>query len=339
MSGFNKLFKNVFGVLLVSFGLVAAALGSALYILPAPRQPVVLYHFDLVKRLKSHVRTLATGIGERNWHRHAQLSAARDFVAEELKSYGYQVYFEEYQVQGKLCQNVVAVSPGKDPKLSKEIIVVGAHYDSAPNTPGADDNASGVSVLLETARALREHAGRRTLRFVAFSTEEAYIFERLPMARRLSTMGSHHHAMESRKRGDRIVGMVSLEMLGYYTDAAGSQNLPRFLKRIYPSRANFALLVGDVSSARLVWRLGRDIRAGSSLPMQSACLPRFVEGVENSDHTNFWAAGYPAVMLTDTAFYRNGHYHRPTDTDTTLDYGKMSLLVPGIVQALKSWVQ
>jgi hypothetical protein len=297
-----------------------------------PQSPHLLESFN---RLNHHLVKLAGDIGERNWLRMGPLNEARDYIVSELNSYGYAVSLEEYVVQGKTCFNVVASLEGTHPRLKQEVVVIGSHYDTAPGTPGADDNASGVALFLELARALKSQAQPRTVRLVAFSTEEAYLFKGLSAEERFATMGSYHHAAASRKRGDRIAGMLSLEMLGYYTDEPRSQRGPSVLRWLFPSRGNFALVVGDLSSAGIVWKAGRGLRAGTALPVQKACLPRFVGGVENSDHRNFWAQGYPAAMVTDTAFYRNGHYHRSTDTVDKLDIRRMASLVPGLLEAVR----
>jgi hypothetical protein len=320
---------------LLAFALALGLSGSLLDFrasatLAAPALPPA----DLAARLEAHVRVLAEDIGERNWRRHAELSRARDYVARTLKSYGYKVRREPYRVKGKLCENLIAELPGTDPALKREIVVAGAHYDSASGTPGADDNASGVALLLELARRFRDKPAARTLRFAAFSTEEAYIFKGLTDRQRWATMGSHHHARAARKRGDRIVAMVSLEMMGYYSDLEGSQDAPRAVRWFYPSKGDFALVVGDLRSRRLVQALKFGMEGGR-LPVQAASLPRFVPGVGDSDHRNFWAAGYPAAMITDTAFYRNRHYHRATDTADTLDYRKMAEAAAGVEEALR----
>ncbi|MBI4397013.1 MAG: M28 family peptidase [Elusimicrobia bacterium] len=278
------------------------------------------------------MKVLSQDIGERNWNQHSRLGAARDYISSYFSSLGFRTEWEEYEVLGKTCHNVVATLPGTCPDRGREIVIVGGHYDSAPGTPGADDNASGVALLMELARRFRGQSCARTVRFVAFSTEEAELFHALPRPERLATMGSFHHARETRRRGDRVAGMISLEMLGYFTDQPGSQKAPAPLNWLYPSRGNFALVVGDFPSAPLMWRLKSGMGLGPSV--QGACLPRFVRGVENSDHVNFWKMGYPAVMLTDTAFYRNSHYHTSTDTHEKLDYEKMSLMSSGLWRAV-----
>jgi len=287
----------------------------------------------LVKRLNDHVFELAHRIGERNWNRHGRLNEARDYVAHALRSYGYDVRFESYDVLGKTCYNVIAEKPGRG-RRAREIVLVGGHYDSAGGTPGADDNASGVAMLLETARAMKNRDTRRALRFVAFSTEEAFLFQKLSMEERLKTMGSFHHARDARRRNEKITAMLSLEMLGFYSDDAGSQKTPKALRWLFPTRGNFALVVGDFSSAGTVLKTRRALAQGAGVPVSSACLPRFVKGVQNSDHRHFWAHGYPAAMVTDTAFYRNNHYHRPSDRHETLDYRRMALLLPGLADSV-----
>jgi hypothetical protein len=319
-----------------AFFALSLAASAALVEFRAAATPVspVLPAADLAAKLQAHVQTLASDIGERNWRRYAALGRARDYVAGTLASYGYAVRRESYESRGKTCENVIAELPGSDPALDNEILVVGAHYDSALGTPGADDNASGVAVLLELARELKEHPGARTIRFVAFSTEEAFIFQGLSDAERWRSMGSYHHAQRARERGEAIVGMVSLEMMGTFSDEAGSQDGPPVIRWFYPKQGNFALVVGDLRSRGLVQALKRGMAAGA-LPVRGASLPRFVPGIADSDHRSFWDAGFPAVMITDTAFYRNSHYHRAGDTGEKLDYRRMSEATAGLAEALK----
>ena len=179
----------------------------------------------------------------------------------------------------------------------------GAHYDTVHCTPGADDNASAVAVLLEVARLLRDHQGKRTARYVAFACEEPPYFH-------CDAMGSQYHARECRKRGEKIVGMLCLEMVGYFQDTEGSQQIPagipRLLRRFFPSRGDFLTAVGNMHSWRLCWSFRRGFKRGTKrLPLYSICLPERIQEIRLSDNSSFWDQGYPALMLTDTSFLRN----------------------------------
>jgi Zn-dependent M28 family amino/carboxypeptidase len=198
-------------------------------------------------------------------------------------------------------------------------VVVGAHYDTVPGSPGADDNASGVAVLIELSKML---AG---IRFVAFANEEAPYFLG-------PEMGSYVYA---RERGKGVRAMFSLEMLGYYRDAPGSQTYPAPLGFFYPDRADFIAFVGDLGAIRLVRKAIGAFRRHASFPSEGLAAPAMIPGVSWSDHWSFRKHGYPAVMVTDTAFYRYPHYHLPSDTPEKLDYERMARVTMGLAAMLK----
>ncbi|HLS87388.1 MAG TPA: M28 family peptidase [Burkholderiales bacterium] len=209
-----------------------------------------------------------------------------------------------------------------------EIIVVGAHYDTVEGSPGADDNASGIAGLIEIARLLRPRQRRRTVKLVAFANEEAPFFL-------TDEMGSTVYAQAARRRGDDVRLMLSLEMLGFYVEARGSQAYPPFLKWLYPDRGNFIALVSNLPSRRALGALVRAFRESSDFPAERLASPASVPGVGLSDHASFWRAGYPGVMVTDTAFYRYPHYHLATDTPDRLRYPEMARVVEGLAQAIQ----
>jgi Zn-dependent M28 family amino/carboxypeptidase len=207
-----------------------------------------------------------------------------------------------------------------------EIVVVGAHYDSVEGTRGANDNGSGVAALLAAARAFAQRSDRpaRTLRFVAFANEEPPYFQG-------SGMGSLVYARACRARGDRVVAMVSLETIGFYTDMPDTQHYPPPLGIAYPSTGNFIGFVGNVASRALVRRAISAFRETTRFPSEGAALPEWMPGVGWSDHWSFWQAGYPAIMVTDTAPFRYPHYHDASDLPDKLSYDRMARVVDGIV--------
>ncbi|MBI4679066.1 MAG: M28 family peptidase [Elusimicrobia bacterium] len=280
---------------------------------------------QLAERLERHVRVLSHVIGERSLGEYQHIVKARDYVSSEFKSYGYEVAVQEYRTYGRAFQNLSAERPGRAP----EIVLVGAHYDSVAGTPGADDNASGVAVLLELSRRFSQASPGLTLRFAAFATEEPPFF-------RTSDMGSAQYAKLCRKKGENIKAMIALEMLGFYRDEKGSQTYPPLLNLFYPDAGNFIAVVGDFLSGPLVRRVGEGISSGSSMPVERAALPRLIPGIDFSDHASFWKEGYPAVMVTDTAFYRNPNYHTATDTYEKLDYPRMAELTDGLASAVEA---
>ena len=280
---------------------------------------------ELQFRLRGHVHYLAGVLGERNSRNYGRLEQAREYIEEVFSRTGYRIGHDVYDCGGREYRNVVATIPGA--ASAGPVLVVGAHYDTAVGSPGADDNASGVAVLLELARVLAEETAAASIRWVAFTLEESPHF-------RTDSMGSRVHARRCRRRGDPIRGMISLEMVGYYRNAPGSQTHPlSWMRWFYPDRGNFIAVAGNYSSRRLVRRLSRLLSVHGRLPVEHAALP-FVPGVGLSDNWSFWQEGYQALMVTDTAFFRNRHYHRSTDLPETLDYQSMAFLVRGLAESL-----
>jgi Zn-dependent M28 family amino/carboxypeptidase len=279
----------------------------------------------LEERLRRHVQVLAGEIGERHVGRPQALRAAAGYVREQLAAAGYAVAAQGYEAHGVRCENLEVAVPGS--RRGGEIVLAGAHYDTVPGSPGADDNASGVAGLIEIARELRAAAPARTLKLVAFVNEEPPFFPFGPM-------GSKVYADAARARGDDIRLMLSLEMLGYYTSRPGSQAYPPFLKWFYPGRGNFIAFVSNLRSRRALDGLTRAFRAHCDFPAERLAAPALVPGVSWSDQRSFWRAGYPGVMVTDTAFYRNPHYHSASDTPERLAYPEMARVVQGLARTL-----
>ncbi len=306
---------------------VKCAVFAALAVpLPAPGTAAEGGVADSVERLRGHVRRLSVEIGERNFRHSSALAAAAEYIAGELTRAGYKPSREEYLIGEERFANILAEKPGRS--RPREIFVIGAHYDSAEGSPGADDNASGVAVLLELAREFAAFENERTLRLAAFVNEEPPFF-------RTGLMGSRVHAHGCKKRKEDIVAALSLEMLGYFTDEPASQSYPPFLSFFYPDKGNFIAIVGNLKSRRLVRELEGRFSASSSLPVESIATVSLVPGVDFSDHGSFWKYGYPAAMVTDTAFYRYAFYHTPLDREEALDYGRMAQVAEG----LSGWLE
>lgn len=267
-------------------------------------------------RLRRHVQRLAGEIGERNIFRPVALGAAADYIRGEWAAQGYEVAAQAYQAGGVASENVEVARTGRE--RSGEIILVGAHYDTVEGSPGADDNASGIAMLLELSRLFATAEMARTLRFVAFVNEEPPFFFG-------DQMGSGVYARAARLRGDDIRLMVSLEMLGCYSDAPGSQSYPPLLGLFHPDRGNFLALVSNFSSRKQLRQMEAAFRASSDFPLETLTAFEFLPGVAWSDHLSFWRERYPALMVTDTAFFRYGHYHGAGDTPEKLDYRRMAL--------------
>lgn len=289
------------------------------------------YQNDLSTRLRSHVESLAVTIGERNaFDNYKELILSQKYISRELEKSGYKVVQHNFEVGGRVVSNLEVSIEGHSP--SKEIIVVGAHYDSAENTPAANDNGSGVAALLELARALKHEKLKRTVRFVFFVNEEPPYFH-------TEDMGSLRYAKSCRKNRDNIIGMLSLETIGYYSDTSHSQRYPPLLGTFYPDKGNFIAFVGNLSSADLVRKSAKLFRNSVHFPSEGVALPGFLTGIDWSDHWSFWQAGYHAVMITDTAIFRYPYYHTSSDTPDKLDFSKMATVTLGlktVIQMLAS---
>ncbi len=296
--------------------------------------------------LKAHVQKLSVDLYPRSFADARHLNLAAEYIEDQFRQSGAEVSVQGYAADGEPYRNVIArFGPKTGP-----LLVIGAHYDgvNAPDeagdshgagdsqgtggTHGADDNASGVAGLLELARLLGRHPPAHPVELAAYTLEEPPYF-------RTPDMGSAHHARLLRRQGKEVALMLSLEMIGYFSDAPGSQAYPvSSLSALYPDRGNYIALVGRFGDFRLMRRVKALMKGASPLPVESINAPPLVEGIDFSDHLNFWAEGYPAIMVTDTAFTRNREYHRPGDTWDRLDYARMALVVQG-VYALAQGVQ
>ena len=276
--------------------------------------------------LQSHVYMLADTIGERHDGNRKGYDAAAEYVQKQLEQYGFSVESQPYTARGRSYRNLEVVIPGQ--KAPNEIIVVGAHYDAVEGTPGADDNASGTACLLEIARLLRDKKLDRTIKLVAFANEEPPFFF-------TDDMGSRRYAMAAKARNDNIVAMISLETLGYYSDKPKSQRYPPILGWFYPDRGNFVGFVGNIGSRSLVHKAIRSFRSHTQFPSQASAAPMQIPGISWSDQWSFWKEGYDAIMITDTAPFRNDNYHLETDRAGTLDYPKMARIAHGVARTIE----
>jgi len=283
----------------------------------------------LEDRLRRDVEHLSWTIGPRHLEQPEKLRAAQGYLEKELQKTGMNVMTEPYSVGAQRVANVIVEWTGS--RRPKEIVLVGAHYDSVVGSPGADDNASAVAVLLELARQLSGRKFQRTVRFVFFTCEEAPHFH-------LGEMGSQIHARGCRERNESIRAMLCLEMLGFFTDAPQSQRLPpgipTWLHGFFPTRGNFLAAVANPRSWWLLVTFRFGFKRACGFPLWTLVLPETIHDIRRSDHSSFWDRGYPALMLTDTSYLRNPHYHQPSDTSETLDYSRMAMLLPGLAGAL-----
>ena len=279
----------------------------------------------LEKRLRGHVDVLAGLIGPRHLGKRNSLDAASAYIERQFAELGDSPRRETYDIGSAKVANVIVERLGT--QRPEEIVVLGAHYDTVPETPGADDNASAVAMLIEVARLLRALRTKRTLRFVAFPCEEPPHFY-------TDTMGSQHYARACRVRGEHLVGMICLEMVGYYSTLPGSQSvpplIPRTLRWAFPRKGDFLAAVANLQSIALLWSFRRGFKRSSHFPLFTVALPERIHEIRLSDNSSFWDQGYPALMVTDTSFLRNPHYHRSSDTPETLDYGRLTMSTIGV---------
>ncbi|MGC1455515.1 MAG: M28 family peptidase [Nitrospirota bacterium] len=283
---------------------------------------------DMADYLRQIVTVLAGDIGSRTYLDLDRLERTATTVSEQFASFGCRVTRQPFVFGGNTYHNIIAELTGASPET---LLIIGAHYDSVSTTPGADDNASGVAGLLGLARTLAGVRMERTVRFVAFALEEWPVY-------RSSNMASYHYALSLKERNERVEGMICLEMIGYFCDREGCQHYPfPLMNRVFPKTGNFISMVGNVRSKSFTERFAKYFRQGTDLPVATLNAPAIVIGIDFSDHWSFGKFGYEAFMATDTAFYRNPHYHGPTDLPDTLDYTRMTKVIEGLATAIKAW--
>ena len=275
--------------------------------------------------LRTHVEVLVGLDPPRTAEHPASLELAAEHIAGALRAAGARVEFQELSVDDRTYRNVSAsLGPAGGPRL-----VVGAHYDAVSGTPGADDNASGVAVLLELAKVLEDATLEHTVELVAYTLEEPPYFD-------TPEMGSMHHARALREDDVELLGMIGLEMVGYFREDPGSQEFPLdALEARYGDVGDFLAVVGREADAALVTRTRAAMSVVDGLELESLLAPRWLTGMDFSDHASYWSHDYTALMLTDTAFYRNPNYHERSDTVDTLDYERMALIVEAVAAAVQ----
>ena len=271
-------------------------------------------------KLEKHVKKLSIEFPDRSFDNLTRLDGAAAYIESEFTALGLKVEIQRFIAKGRPYRNLVF----KLGPETTEVVVIGAHYDVAGVQPGADDNASGVAGLLELARLLKAQPLKQRVELVAFTNEEQPFF-------RTPYMGSAVHSKSIKDAGKRVVLMLSLECIGYFSDAPGSQSHPaRLLNSIYPTVGNFIALVGYYEDEAVARKVKSAMMSASDLPVHSINAPGFIVGIDFSDHLNYWNEGFVGMMVTDTAFYRNKAYHTPQDTHDRLDYVRMAKVVDGV---------
>lgn len=333
--------KKAFKIILLAIS--ALAVGAVLATVVAIKQPfdwgspsahnktlaasVENQMVGMPERLRKHVNALAVEFHPRDYTHPINLNRSADYIAAEFKALGLEVIEQPYQVNGIEYRNIIA-KLGPD---SKELMVIGAHYDAAgDNNPGADDNASGVAGLIELARLLSKQPLNHRLELVAWTLEEPPFF-------RTENMGSYVHAQSMKALDANIALMISLECIGYFSDEPNSQEYPiSAMLAVYPDVGNFISVVGRMEDAEHLRRVKFAMRNATSLPVESINAPSAIAGIDFSDQLNYWNAGFTGLMISDSAFYRNKAYHTQADTIDRLDFARMSQVVQGVHAAVLS---
>ena len=309
---------------------VAAIAGLGWYMIAAPGEshrgalaPLTAEERTSRELLQRHVSAIAST--EHNTRTPERLEAAARAIESELKSLGYEVRTQAFDSGAAKVRNLEATIPGS----KTGTVVIGAHYDSAPGAPGANDNGSGTAALLELARIFRGWKPKHTLRLAFFVNEEPPFFKS-------QEMGSKVYADELLARGERVAAMFSLETIGYYSERPGSQRYPFPLNLFYPERGDFLAFVANLGSRGLLHEAIGAFRSATRFPSEGVAAPALIPGVDWSDQWSFWRHGIPALMITDTALYRYPHYHLASDTPDKLDYDRLARVVAGLDRMVRT---
>lgn len=280
--------------------------------------------------LEQYVRVLSEDIGERHTDKIENLHAAAYYIESSLSesNMGYRVQRQKYSVDGQDVWNLEVTVPGTGE--SDAVVVIGAHYDTVPGSPGADDNASGVAALLCLANAFIGTENAVTLKFVAFVNEE------IPWSK-TDDMGSLIYAKALKEKGKSVVAMISLDSLGYFSDEADSQRYPEGAREDAPKVGNFLLLIGNQGSSEILHSSKRAFQRKSGLPLEVAAAEPGDVHADRSDHWAFWQVGYPGMMITDTGPFRYSEYHQAGDSASQIDFNRLEAATKGVQGIIEAW--
>jgi Zn-dependent M28 family amino/carboxypeptidase len=278
-------------------------------------------------RVVAHLKWLTSGVngGSRDYQNSRGLDQTAHYLKENFSKYADSVKVQQFVVNGKTYANVIAsFGTSHDDRL-----IVGAHYDVCGNQPGADDNASGTTALLELARMLQGLSLPHRIDLVAYTLEEPPFF-------RTQNMGSFYHAHYLKENNIQVLGMVCIEMIGYFSNKKGSQSYPSsIMKLFYGNKGDYIAVVQKTGNGKFGRKFNRAFKKKTAIEVHSVKAPTWVSGIDFSDHLNYWTLGYSAVMITDTSFYRNPNYHLPSDTIETLDIERMCLVIDQVFRTIK----
>ena len=279
----------------------------------------------LQNSLQQDIQRIAVEIGARNASQYERLNATRTFLETALTQAGYKVKQQEYKIENKSYYNLEVERLGTE--KPNEVVIIGGHYDSAFTSPGADDNGTGAAATLELARIFAKKSTKRTVRFVEFTNEEPPFFW-------TEDMGSLVYAKQIDQRKEKVVAMLSLETMGYFSDKVGSQKYPFPIGLLYPNQGNFIGFIGNLNSGDLVRRSIASFRRHVQFPSEGASLPGWIPGVGWSDQWAFWQQGYKGIMVTDTAPYRYPYYHTEQDTFDKINFDRVARVVAGLTEVI-----
>jgi hypothetical protein len=314
---------------------VAAGYGALRYMMAVPGvphqgelPPLTPEERRLAAALKRHIEAIATR--EHNIAHYDELEKAARYIEATLGSYGYAVNRQSFVADGRTVRNIDVIIDPQRGLAAREVLVIGAHYDSAPTAPGANDNGTGTAAVIELARLLGDLKGKtpRRIRLVLFVNEEPPYFQ-------TADMGSLHYARALADQKERVVAMYSLETLGFYSSEPGSQQYPPPFGMMFPDRGDFVAFVGMLGSRPLLRQTIGSFRSHTAFPTIGGVAPGHVPGIDWSDHWAFAEYGFPAVMITDTAYFRYPYYHQPTDTPDKVDMDKLARVVKGIERVIR----
>lgn len=291
-----------------------------------PLPPATAEEIDLAQRLKRHVTAIASA--PHNVRYYAELQAAAAYIERTLGAIGYRVMPQRFEVDGREVRNIEVVIEPSAASPDTPSLVIGAHYDSAGDVPGANDNGTGAAAVIELARLLEGAALKTRIRLVLFVNEEPPYFK-------TPDMGSLRYAQRLAERKERVVGMMSLETMGYFSDAPGSQNYPWPFGLAFGDTGDFIAFVGTLGARSFMRQTIGSFRTHTAFPSIGGVAPAFVEGIDWSDHWAFAQHGIPAIMVTDTAPFRYPHYHQLSDTPDKVDYERLARITKGIERTIR----
>lgn len=276
--------------------------------------------------IKKQLDTIVNRDGFRTYLDTATLNSVRDYLFDEFSKHSSSPYLQNYRVKERTYSNVVTIIGDS----TKPRVVVGAHYDVCGDQQGADDNGTGVVGLLQALEQLKNFSSEDyCLEFVAYTLEEPPFYG-------TGQMGSYIHARSLSDRGVEVFGMISLEMIGYFSTEKKSQRYPiGILKLFYGGKADYITVVRKMNKGKFARKFSRKYKHSNTIRTKKLTAPKSLQGIDFSDHRNYWFMGYDAIMLTDTAFYRNDNYHQVSDTIDTIDFERMAKVIDGLVKTLR----